>query len=369
MIAAHKLYTVIDRKPRGGKIGRTRAPTGDRRSSRQTFEAILCSSACISRTASDRFSAASTSGFPAGMTAALVGERLWEVHRHAASRAVLRPELGHDHDRRGRHLVDSHHELRAVIGVVSQEPLLFEASIRENVAIGRANVAAADVPLEDVMTAAQAAMAHDFIALFPDGYETVVGGKNSKLSGGQKQRIAIARAALRNPPILILDEATSALDTENERLVQQALDSLVAGTAVERPSSSRTGSPPCAARRRSSCSARDAAGGMAGGGSAEGSVVIEEGTHDELMRRPGGRDTATLVGTRRALLRGHAARLDRVAVRHGRSNRVQDGYRGHRQGGCRGGRRRREETVRGGQGKETKRPQGQLQAHLGVQRA
>ena len=71
-------------------------------------------------------------------------------------------------------------DLRAAIGVVSQEPLLFEASIRENVAISRANVAAADVPLEDVMTAAQAAMAHDFISLFPDGYETVVGGKNSK---------------------------------------------------------------------------------------------------------------------------------------------------------------------------------------------
>ena len=129
----------------------------------------------------------------------------------------------------------------------------------------------------------------------PDGYDTVVGGKNSKLSGGQKQRIAIARAALRNPAILILDEATSVLDTENERLVQDALDAPVAGAprttiVIAHRLTTVHGSDKIVV-----LGPADAAGGMAGGGSAAGSVVLEEGTHDALMARPGGRYRA-LVG-------------------------------------------------------------------------
>jgi ABC transporter fused permease/ATP-binding protein len=114
--------------------------------------------------------------------------------------------------------------LREQIGVVSQEPVLFATSIAENIRYGcpRANT-------EQVLAAAQAANAHDFIADFPDGYETLVGERGVRLSGGQKQRVAIARALLKDPKLLILDEATSALDAESEHLVQEALDRLQEG--------------------------------------------------------------------------------------------------------------------------------------------
>jgi ATP-binding cassette subfamily B (MDR/TAP) protein 1 len=146
-----------------------------------------------------------------------------------------------------------------------------------------------------VEAAARAASAHDFICSFPDGYDTIVGGKNSKLSGGQKQRVAIARAALRNPPILILDEATSALDTENERLVQQALDQLVAGSRRTTIIIAHRLTTVRGADKIIVLGSEDAAGGMAGNGSATGSKVLEEDTHDNLMARPGGRYRA-LVG-------------------------------------------------------------------------
>jgi subfamily B ATP-binding cassette protein MsbA len=115
-------------------------------------------------------------------------------------------------------------ELRSLIGIVSQEPVLFNASVRDNIAFGRG-----DVPIEDVMRAAQIAHAHGFIEQLENGYNTVIGERGSKLSGGQRQRISIARAVLKNPAILILDEATSALDTESEKLVQDALEQLMAG--------------------------------------------------------------------------------------------------------------------------------------------
>jgi ATP-binding cassette subfamily B protein len=114
--------------------------------------------------------------------------------------------------------------LRKQIGVVLQEALLFEDTIRNNIAYGRPNAS-----LLEIEAAARAANAHDFIMRLPNGYDTLVGERGGNLSGGERQRIAIARALLKNPPILILDEATSALDAESEALVQEALAALVRG--------------------------------------------------------------------------------------------------------------------------------------------
>lgn len=113
------------------------------------------------------------------------------------------------------------------IGLVSQEPVLFACSIRDNIAFGME-----DASIEEVIKAATAANAHDFIMSFQRGYDTFVGERGLHLSGGQKQRIAIARAVLLNPKILLLDEATSSLDAESEYVVQDALDKLMKGRTV-----------------------------------------------------------------------------------------------------------------------------------------
>jgi ATP-binding cassette, subfamily B, bacterial MsbA len=114
------------------------------------------------------------------------------------------------------------HDLRDLMGNVNQDAILFNDSIYNNIAFG---VEKASMP--EVITAAKVANAHDFIIETEHGYDTVIGDRGSKLSGGQRQRLSIARAILKNPPILILDEATSALDTESERLVQEALENLM----------------------------------------------------------------------------------------------------------------------------------------------
>ena len=117
--------------------------------------------------------------------------------------------------------------LRSMTGIVSQETILFNDSIRNNIAYGRPN--ATDKEIED---AARQANAHDFILQLSGGYGTVIGDRGMRISGGERQRIAIARALLKNPPILILDEATSQLDSHSERVVQEALDRLMMGRTV-----------------------------------------------------------------------------------------------------------------------------------------
>jgi len=134
----------------------------------------------------------------------------------------------------GRILIDEHDlrdvniaSLRKQIGKVTQETILFNDTVRNNIAYGQP-----DVPLSRVQEAASMALAHDFILRMPEGYNTVIGEKGVRLSGGERQRLAIARAILKNAPILILDEATSALDTESEAFVQKALANLMQGRTV-----------------------------------------------------------------------------------------------------------------------------------------
>jgi len=155
--------------------------------------------------------------------------------------------------------------LRAQVGIVTQETVLFNDTVRNNIAYGQPHV-----PQKEVESAARAALAHDFILNLPAGYDTVIGERGVRLSGGERQRLAIARALLKNAPILILDEATSALDSESESLVQAALHNLMTGRTVF-----------VIAHRLSTVRRADRI------------VVIENGTiadigaHEELMRKFG----------------------------------------------------------------------------------
>jgi subfamily B ATP-binding cassette protein MsbA len=121
----------------------------------------------------------------------------------------------------------SRSSLRGLLGVVSQDTVLFHDSIHANIAYGVPQATRAEVE-----RAAEAANAREFIGRLPRGYDTILGERGMRISGGQRQRIAIARALLRNAPILILDEATSALDTQSERLVQEAIERLMANRTV-----------------------------------------------------------------------------------------------------------------------------------------
>ena len=115
--------------------------------------------------------------------------------------------------------------LRGLLVLVTQDTILFNETVRNNISLGKE-----DATDEEIIAAAKIANAHDFIMDLPNGYNTNIGDSGNKLSGGQKQRLSIARAVLKNPPIMILDEATSALDTESERLVQDALEKMMRNT-------------------------------------------------------------------------------------------------------------------------------------------
>jgi subfamily B ATP-binding cassette protein MsbA len=152
--------------------------------------------------------------------------------------------------------------LRGLMGLVTQDSILFNDSVRNNIALGKEN--ATD---EEIIEAAKIANAHDFIISLPNGYETNIGDSGNKLSGGQKQRLSIARAVLKNPPIMILDEATSALDTESERLVQDALEKMM-----------RNRTSIVIAHRLSTIQNADSIVVMSQG------KILEQGTHKELMQ-------------------------------------------------------------------------------------
>ncbi|GAB3315015.1 ABC transporter ATP-binding protein [Hymenobacter humi] len=172
----------------------------------------------------------------------------------------------------GRIMIDGHdlrgctlHSVRDQMGIVTQESILFNDTIFNNI---RFNTQATEA---EVIQAAKIANAHDFILASPEGYQTVIGDRGSRLSGGQRQRLSIARAILRNPPILILDEATSALDTESEKLVQEALQRLM---------QNRTSL--VIAHRLSTVQHADEIVVLQHG------RIVERGTHDDLVRRKGG---------------------------------------------------------------------------------
>ena len=157
------------------------------------------------------------------------------------------------------------HDIRTLLGNVNQESILFNDTFFNNITFGVENAT-----MDQVIEAARIANAHEFIMATEQGYETNIGDRGSKLSGGQRQRISIARAILKNPPILILDEATSALDTESEKLVQEALESL-----MQNPTTL------VLAHRLSTIKKADEICVMQEG------RIVERGKHDELIAKNG----------------------------------------------------------------------------------
>ncbi|KAF3456695.1 hypothetical protein FNV43_RR01349 [Rhamnella rubrinervis] len=205
---------------------------------------------------------------PSGKTVALVGES-----GSGKSTAISLLERFYDPDS-GRVTLDGVEIqklklswLRQQMGLVSQEPILFNETIRDNIAYGKQG----DVSEEEIFAATKAANAHNFISSLPHGYDTSVGERGIQLSGGQKQRVAIARAILKNPKILLLDEATSALDAESERVVQDALDRVM----VDRTTV-------VVAHRLNTIKGANIIAVVKNG------VIAEKGTHDFLMEINGG---------------------------------------------------------------------------------
>ncbi|MCK5443424.1 MAG: ATP-binding cassette domain-containing protein, partial [Maribacter sp.] len=155
--------------------------------------------------------------------------------------------------------------LRDLMGLVTQDSILFNTTVRSNISMGKE-----DASNEEIIEAAKIANAHEFIMELPNGYDTNIGDSGNKLSGGQKQRLSIARAVLKNPPIMILDEATSALDTESERLVQDALEKMM-----------RNRTSIVIAHRLSTIQNANAIVVLQKG------EIVEQGTHAELLAKNG----------------------------------------------------------------------------------
>jgi ATP-binding cassette subfamily B protein len=201
------------------------------------------------------------------------GEMIAHVGPSGSGKSTLMALLQRFHDpTRGRVLVDgidirtvTQRSLREQIGVVLQEALLFDDTIANNIAYGRP-----DATREEIIAAAKAAKAHEFIERLSEGYDTMAGERGSRLSGGERQRIAIARAILKDPPILILDEATSALDAETEAMIQEALEVLVQGRTTF-----------VIAHRLTTVVHADRVCVLQDG------QIVESGTHEELVQRGG----------------------------------------------------------------------------------
>ena len=203
---------------------------------------------------------------PKGRTIALVGQS-------GSGKSTLVDLIPRYYDvQRGEVLIDGInvrdlgiYDLRQLIGNVNQEAILFNDSFRKNIAFGVDNATQ-----EQIEEAARIANAYDFIMQSEHGFDTNIGDRGGRLSGGQRQRVSIARAILKNPPILILDEATSALDTESERLVQDALERLM-----------KTRTTVAIAHRLSTIKNADEICVLHEG------QIVERGTHDELLQRDG----------------------------------------------------------------------------------
>lgn len=203
---------------------------------------------------------------PPGQTAAIVGAT------GAGKTTVVKLLLRFYDVQQGRILLDGKDirhirlaDLRRAIGFVSQDVFLFHGAVKENIAYG-----SFDASMEEIVAAAKVAEAHDFILELPEGYDTIVGERGQKLSGGQRQRVSLARAVLKDPPILILDEATSAVDNETEAAIQRSLERIAVGRTML-----------VIAHRLSTIRRADAIFVLANG------VLREQGRHEELIAQNG----------------------------------------------------------------------------------
>ncbi|CAZ94159.1 ABC transporter ATP-binding protein [Zobellia galactanivorans] len=203
---------------------------------------------------------------PKGDTVALVGQS-------GSGKSTIANLITRFYDvNEGSILIDGHNikdiskkSLRGLMGLVTQDSILFNDTVAHNIALGKENATQ-----EEIIEAAKIANAHEFIVELPNGYDTNIGDSGNKLSGGQKQRLSIARAVLKNPPIMILDEATSALDTESERLVQDALEKMM-----------RNRTSIVIAHRLSTIQNANTIVVLQKG------VIVEQGSHDELLAKNG----------------------------------------------------------------------------------